>query len=192
MEGIRMILSLPRARRLVAEGGILWRIALCWGSPSLYNECLYGPSALALHYRVGETHPERELFDDGLSSQTLSIVLGVQDNNRSMWPHPDLLEYSQQWYGIWTESLEVWFQKRVQEIISGQAKPLSVSEWRKTFETFRRWERHNVETVGSEPHAQHVCNRLDTEFPEMWKEWTKPYEIVLRDAVSCPFKAESD
>ncbi|TFK57851.1 hypothetical protein BDN72DRAFT_907411 [Pluteus cervinus] len=185
-----MILSLPRARRLIAEGGILWRLALCWGSPSLYNECLYGPSPLALHYRIGETHPDLELFDDGLSTETLNIVLGVQDNNRSMWPHPDILEYSKKWYGIWTGSLEDWFQKRAQEIISGEAKALCITDWRKTFNSFRTYERDNPKVVGSEAHAQDVCNRLETEFPGMWKEWTKPYEIVLRDAVPCPFRTE--
>ncbi|TFK61744.1 hypothetical protein BDN72DRAFT_863365 [Pluteus cervinus] len=116
VEGVRTMLRLPRARRLILEGGLLWRIALQWDGMSLYQICLNGPSPLALHYRVGETHPDLELFDDGLPDSMINILLGVQDNGSSFWPSPALLEYGGRWYGLWNGDLETWFQRQASKI----------------------------------------------------------------------------
>ncbi|TFK69146.1 hypothetical protein BDN72DRAFT_897535 [Pluteus cervinus] len=189
-EGVRSILRLPRARRLILEGGLLWRIALQWDGMSLYQIGLNGPSPLALHYRVGETHPDLELFDDALPDPVMNILLGVQDNGSSFWPSPALLEYGAKWYGLWNNDLENWFQHQASKISSGEARTYSKSEWRKFFKTFRVVDRNNAEVIGSEAHAQQLCGRLDADFPDLWLGWTGPYDLVLRDPVACPFDGQ--
>ncbi|TFK69148.1 hypothetical protein BDN72DRAFT_897537 [Pluteus cervinus] len=181
MEGVRGVLRLPRARRLILEGGLLWRIALQWDGPMLYQICLNGPSPVALHYRIGETHPDLELFDDDLPDSVMNILLGVQENGLSMWPSPALLEYSRKWYGLWNEDLEAWFQARASLISSGAAKACSDLEWGGLFRCTR------TEVVGSEAYMQRLCENLDADFPELCSNWTGPYNIVLRDPVPCRF-----
>ncbi|TFK61537.1 hypothetical protein BDN72DRAFT_904018 [Pluteus cervinus] len=183
MEGVRSVLRLPRARRLILEGGLLWRIALQWDGPMLYQICLHGPSPLALHYRIGETHPNLELFDDDLPDSVMNILLGVQDNGLSLWPSPALLECSRKWYGLWNEDLEKWFQARASLISSGTAKAHSDLEWGGLLRCTRI-----KGVIGSETHMQRLCESLDVNFPELCsKNWTGPYSIVLRDPVACPF-----
>ncbi|TFK60250.1 hypothetical protein BDN72DRAFT_736530, partial [Pluteus cervinus] len=128
--GIHYVLQLPAARRLITEGGILWRIALQWGQSSVFQASLSGPSAQALHYVAGETLPFLQLFDDGLSSPTVKVLLGVQSNGYSLWPPTELLEHSKGWFGHWTPELESWFQQRAQAISAGTAKVQSISQWR--------------------------------------------------------------
>ncbi|KAG2028402.1 hypothetical protein BDR03DRAFT_1019859 [Suillus americanus] len=106
----RALLCLPYARRFVTMGGILWRIALHYGPPSLLSAALSGPSTDSyMHYHVDHAGPH---IDDTVTQADIDLLLGVTSKG-SFWPTLDIWAKSQKWHGEWSVENESWFQERL-------------------------------------------------------------------------------
>lgn len=160
---VHTLLQLPRARRFITMGGILWRIALHYGPSQLFASAISGPSSDALNLNRCEAHDA--LVDDCVSDEDISLLLGVTDRG-SVWPTLDLWEKNENWSGEWGEKCERWFTGRIREIARGSPSAmLTRQQWKATVRhrTLTAFKSHR--TLGTEAHAAWVCSELETLFP---------------------------
>ncbi|PPQ83601.1 hypothetical protein CVT24_005036, partial [Panaeolus cyanescens] len=134
------ILTGPRGRAALMAGGIVARIALDHLS---LDVLMKGPSFQVLSEacglscnRAGTTYS-----DDALTSDEMDLIcglynvysgIGAQEIRCSWWPVQTLWNnpHAGQNLGYWSESNELWYQSRLQELEAGTAKPMNVSHWR--------------------------------------------------------------
>ncbi|KAG2082630.1 hypothetical protein BD769DRAFT_1300352, partial [Suillus cothurnatus] len=110
---VHTLLQLPRARRFLTMGGIVWRIALHYGPSELFASAISGPSSDATTLIHCESH--ETLVDDYVSDEDISLLLGITDRG-SLWPTLDLWEKNENWSGEWGAKSERWFTARIREI----------------------------------------------------------------------------
>lgn len=77
------MLQRPHARRFLAEGGLLWRIALQYGPIDLYTAALLGPSSTATVY--GRKYIA-EWTEDILNDRKVGALVGNTLRSGSFWP----------------------------------------------------------------------------------------------------------
>ncbi|KAF5317344.1 hypothetical protein D9611_003550 [Ephemerocybe angulata] len=149
-EMLSTLLSLPRMRAAGMHGGYVWRLSQEHIS---VVDILKGPDLPTA--QVVARNPAEDGLDvcsNLLTDLDIDLIIGtykVSDGPnsdpimKSWWPHPKYEEERGEFCGIWTNFLEVGFDKRLKEIKSGKAQPLSVKEWkdRKGPKEVRLWDK---------------------------------------------------
>ncbi|KAH7905688.1 hypothetical protein BJ138DRAFT_1118245 [Hygrophoropsis aurantiaca] len=158
----------PHARRFLTMGGLLWRIALEFGPPGLYQAALAGPSIDTTFYNAGEYLPATGETDDTVSDEEVDVLLGGYDGpgyrqRLSLWPPLKMLTDSGRWTGEWTETNETWFAGRVALI---RAKSLlafqSYKTWKQAVKALSAATLANEETVNTVAHTTAVLRDSET------------------------------
>ncbi|TFK45649.1 hypothetical protein OE88DRAFT_1740052 [Heliocybe sulcata] len=125
------------------SGGILWRLAVeCIGIERAVVLAEEGPSDYSI--RSGravclERTGTHSWWEDSLSEEEIALLVGsysVEEPKMptyqvTWWPTPT--EWANSGRGIqgyWTSGDEFWFQRRLNHIPQGKAKPLSGRKWR--------------------------------------------------------------
>ncbi|PPR01562.1 hypothetical protein CVT24_005857 [Panaeolus cyanescens] len=136
----RSLLNNPRIERAaVLAGGIVWRIAL-WLTASL-GAVAENPTPAALALKEGFSFPRTgspswvgdDAFDtelDALCGLYLRFNHGSEEATLLSWFPLDSTWSSNFCYPFWTLEANEIFDKRLAEIESGNARPLTASEWR--------------------------------------------------------------
>jgi hypothetical protein len=160
---VHTLLQLPRARRFLTMGGIVWRIALHYGPSELFASAISGPSSDATTLIHCESH--ETLVDDYVSDEDISLLLGITDRG-SLWPTLDLWEKNENWSGEWGAKSERWFTARIREIARGSRSAiLTRQQWKAAVRRHTVTAFNNICTVGTEAHAAWVCSQLEELFP---------------------------
>ncbi|KAH7918382.1 hypothetical protein BV22DRAFT_1051765 [Leucogyrophana mollusca] len=71
---VMTLLLQPHARWLLTMGGLLWRIALEYGPPTLYQAALAGPSIDTTLYNLGEYLPDSGETDNIMSETEIEVL----------------------------------------------------------------------------------------------------------------------
>ncbi|KAH6908072.1 hypothetical protein BKA70DRAFT_1372103 [Coprinopsis sp. MPI-PUGE-AT-0042] len=131
-----ILLAEGRLRAALTRGGIIWRMAVAFLSPS---DALSGPSASASMV-VQSNHDGVVYVDDTLTPVEVQLLCGTylcysgstedEGTIRSWWPLPDVFDVSGENYGRWTSYRENHYIARHKEIMEGKAQPLTGREWR--------------------------------------------------------------
>ncbi|KAG1722730.1 uncharacterized protein EDB91DRAFT_1088025 [Suillus paluster] len=168
---VRALLQLPYARRFLTMGGIVWRVALHYGPPSLFSAALSGPSIDAyMHHRVDRVGSD---IDDTVTPDAVALLLGTSLTGRSVWPPHDTFERFQKWHGEWSEGWEDWFNKRITALY----RPSMQTPAQASFLTRKAWvDMHRKHTIiafqssgtdGTDAQAARLCEELCQAYPSM-------------------------
>ncbi|KAH7918335.1 hypothetical protein BV22DRAFT_1134670 [Leucogyrophana mollusca] len=159
---VTMVLMRPHARRLLTMGGLLWRIALEYGPPTLYHAALAGPSIDTTLYNSGEYLPESGETDDTVSETEIEVLLGGLEGATTrqrlyLWPSLEMFENSGRWTGEWSARNESWFKSRT-ALIAGRSPAAFQSRkaWRKAFKSLSHDTLSNGSVVGTASHAEQL------------------------------------
>ncbi|KAA1478216.1 hypothetical protein DENSPDRAFT_757614, partial [Dentipellis sp. KUC8613] len=113
---VQQVLARPHARRWFLEGGLVWRIALEFGTPETQRQVFEGPSLTATVYGRGDTYsiPQPVIGDGAFTEEDaeLDILIG-RVSNQSLWPSPVIWSSTSMWVGEWSATDETWFQRRL-------------------------------------------------------------------------------
>ena len=145
-ERVRWLLRQPYARRLVAYGGLAWRLVVHFGSKDIAQSYLEGPSeAYAVwgeRYTAGPDR-ESECPEDEESDMALKLLLGftAPPENASLWPNMALWRNSYLWNGSWLSSAETWFQDMLTHLHDGDLTPRTSVLWYYTLRGRDKFER---------------------------------------------------
>ncbi|KAI0038554.1 hypothetical protein FA95DRAFT_1613292 [Auriscalpium vulgare] len=154
------LLAQPNARMFLHMGGLAWRLAVQFGSPSLLEDAARGPSRLVTDYGVGEatTDPVPGHVDSG-SKADFDRLFGTK-SGRSLWPRQKDFLDSRAWNGEWSWSNEVWFSTRLTALSSAKRDDnLTPNQWsRELRDSLRPAERRAPNGPGSEVHAEGKIN----------------------------------
>jgi hypothetical protein len=156
---VKALLTRVNARGFLEHGGLAWRIALEFGTPSLWRDAFAGPSLSVAEFFEGDFRPSRGwICEAPLPREIVILIGGVYEQNkirmaRSLFPPLDLFENSAHWNGIWTADNEVWFGNLVDKIHRGCLKPRTRHDW-------DRWDRCNRPSL-SERAARSCLNELE-------------------------------
>ncbi|KJA19399.1 hypothetical protein HYPSUDRAFT_143837 [Hypholoma sublateritium FD-334 SS-4] len=139
----KVLLTSSRGRAAILKGGIVGRIAKEYLS---VDSVLHGPSVEITTHRVGYFGPvasgDKRYCDDELTAHEIAVICGTytlytgtvagQTTVRSWFPPPSAWIKNGAGYRWleWTECSEKFFVKLLQDIRKGQARPLSVVDWR--------------------------------------------------------------
>ncbi|KDQ49249.1 hypothetical protein JAAARDRAFT_201035 [Jaapia argillacea MUCL 33604] len=165
LKAVASLLGRPHMRRVWKEGGLLWRIAIQYGSPDLGMLSLMGPSDHAILQDIVHYEDCSNLVDDAVTQQEQQLLLGYVDNGSSLWPPLDLFEKWKDWKGFWTPGLEKWFQGIHSSVTMDRMSPLTPNGWKKKLKGFY-FARTDVDlTPGTLSHAQDLCFKLRQAFP---------------------------
>ncbi|KAG2125786.1 hypothetical protein DEU56DRAFT_713850, partial [Suillus clintonianus] len=145
-------LTHPHARAALLRGGILWR--LCKTSFEGRLGLVNGPSSdvwvfgeARLFSPTTKDEASTWAWDDALTRDEVDLICGVYHVGVSgrhhwetlyWWPRPSEFNNSNLWTGYWNASCEFWFQQRLKSIRCGEAKPFTVSDWKKELKCSRR------------------------------------------------------
>lgn len=133
-ERVRWLLRQPYARRLVAYGGLAWRLVIHFGSKDIVRSYLEGPSEAYTvwgeRYTAGSDR-ESECPEDEESDLALKLLLGFTalPGNVSLWPSMALWRASYLWNGSWSSSAETWFQDMLTRLHDGELTPRTSVLW---------------------------------------------------------------
>ncbi|KAG1884092.1 hypothetical protein F4604DRAFT_1575027, partial [Suillus subluteus] len=127
------------------RGGILWRLSIASfeGHLGLVN----GPSsdvrvfgeAKWFSSSISDGGTTWAAWDDTLTHDEVDLICGVyyvadagqnQWTTLSWWPRPSVFDKCGLWTGYWNASCEFWFQRRLDLIRYGEAKPLKARKWK--------------------------------------------------------------
>ncbi|KAH6903542.1 hypothetical protein BKA70DRAFT_1433579 [Coprinopsis sp. MPI-PUGE-AT-0042] len=124
-----------RLRAALTRGGIIWRMAAAFLTPS---DALSGPSTSASMVR--NDRDGVVYVDDALTPVEVQLLCGAylccsesaddKGTIRSWWPLPEVFDISGENYGRWTSYRENHYIARHKEIVEGKAQPLTGREWR--------------------------------------------------------------
>ncbi|KAH7908631.1 hypothetical protein BJ138DRAFT_1103346 [Hygrophoropsis aurantiaca] len=159
LQRVTSLLMRPHARRFLTLGGLLWRIALEFGPPGLYQAALAGPSTDVTVYNAGEYLATAGETDDVVSDDEIEILLGALDGplwrqRLYLWPFPAFVTDSGRWTGEWTEQNESWFTTRLALIRSRSPSAfLSRKAWRSAVKPLSAATLANEGTVNTVAHA---------------------------------------
>jgi len=160
------LLSSPRGRAALLEGGIVGRIAK---EHLGHDRAALGPSTAVTVHRHGFSFADSSgttYWDDKLTDEEIRNICGSyrcytgsgsQMSEVSWWPTPT------HWnnhnangfnWGHWTEWDEVWYQQRIKDILSGDKAgvPISQSKWRSKLKGAKAW-REITKRVSEESRA---------------------------------------
>lgn len=129
----RMVLH-PRLPTLLFYGGLTWRLAVKYGGAETVREATKGPSAsYVLFGTIASRDPEKETNSEVHASPNhdnlVSLLHGLFEDGRSMWPSADIFGASWRWRGQWTKENEAWFRSIDEAITAGRWKPLDEHGW---------------------------------------------------------------
>ncbi|KAG2352813.1 hypothetical protein BDR07DRAFT_1497599 [Suillus spraguei] len=125
---VRDMLRLPFARRFCCMGSLSWRLAMQFGPDNLISAALSGPSTDAsIHSNVERIGTD---VDDTVTDAHINLLLGLTDDDYTLWPPMDIFAEYMGWEGEWTASLERWF--------SGQITAIQQGDWY-AFATRSQW-----------------------------------------------------
>lgn len=114
------VLSRPHAVRALSRGGVIWRLAIEFGSPSLFHEAMQGPSSVTTHYRRGASHQASvPVYADVLSQAEEDALTGRLADGRSLFPRNEEFMLGRLWDGEWSRWCEKWFRERMNGIRAG-------------------------------------------------------------------------
>ncbi|KAF8805350.1 hypothetical protein BYT27DRAFT_7193104, partial [Phlegmacium glaucopus] len=139
------LLSSPRGRAALLEGGLIGRIA----KEHLGHDCAaLGPSSAVTVHRQGFSFTDKAgitYWDDKLMDNEILTICGLYhcytDADVSWWPTPvhwDNPNINALNWGHWTEWDEVWYQQQVQDILAGRQVPIAQSVWRSKLKGSKR------------------------------------------------------
>ncbi|KAI0037396.1 hypothetical protein FA95DRAFT_1619493 [Auriscalpium vulgare] len=138
------LLAQPNTRMFLHMGGLAWRLAVQFGSPSLLKDAARGPSRLVTDYGIGEatTDPVPSHVDSG-SKADFDRLFGMK-SGQSLWPRQkDFLDSR-----AWNALLSV---KRDDN--------LTPNQWsRELRDSLHPAERRALNGPGSEVHAESKIN----------------------------------
>ncbi|KAH6892737.1 hypothetical protein BKA70DRAFT_1440788 [Coprinopsis sp. MPI-PUGE-AT-0042] len=130
-----ILLAEGRLRAALTRGGIIWRMAAAFLTPS---DALSGPSTSASMVR--NDRDGVVYVDDALTPVEVQLLCGAylccsesaddKGTIRSWWPLPEVFDISGENYGRWTSYRENHYIARHKEIVEGKAQPLTGREWR--------------------------------------------------------------
>ncbi|KAG2114195.1 uncharacterized protein F5147DRAFT_630736 [Suillus discolor] len=136
----------PHARAALLRGGILWR--LCKASFEERIGLVNGPSSDVRLFGEAKRFPSStsdgltwSAWDDILTDDEVDLICGVyyvavEDDRQkqwttlSWWPRPNVFNKCSLWTGYWNTSCEFWFQRRLDSIRCGEARPSKTAEWK--------------------------------------------------------------
>lgn len=130
LAAVTNVLQCPHTRRYLAEGGILWRLAIQYGQWDLYSSAFTGPSSTATVYGRASMGAWR---DDLLEDHETAMLLGVTFHSGFFWPQPTVINEGVYATGEWTEENETWFTNRATQIAQGIARPKGMQGWQSQF-----------------------------------------------------------
>jgi len=169
---VNAILLRPHARRFLAEGGLLWRIALAFSPPTLYSKALAGPSSTATIFGRRSTPISGNLVDDLLMPSEVAALLGMTTTQQSVWPPLDLFKEGQHYNGEWSEDNEEWFGKHIERIVSGNPSALhSQKLWKSQFRRRNITGIPDYALIGSPAHAASTQATLLNMYPGLWSSY---------------------
>lgn len=106
------------APQVLAMGGIAWRLAVEYGSPTDLQRAAERPSYKFLSHCT--THPSEipvsTVTDNHLYADEIRVLFGQLLDGKSLWPHPDIFNKTMAWNGYWEKHNEEWFQKRLHHL----------------------------------------------------------------------------
>lgn len=137
LDGVSRIAHYPHFPRLLMYGGLIWRLAVAFRDEDILR-ILEGPSVAWSLYGIGAPkNPSRalcsETYNNPRDDDLVKVLLGMFDDDKTMWPLPEMFMKSWRWKGEWTGQNEEWFKKRWATIHDGVASPKSRREWREEF-----------------------------------------------------------
>ncbi|KAH6870885.1 hypothetical protein BKA70DRAFT_1242200 [Coprinopsis sp. MPI-PUGE-AT-0042] len=125
-----ILLAEGRLRAALTRGGIIWRMAAAFLTPS---DALSGPSTSASMVR--NDRDGVVYVDDALTPVEVQLLCGAylccsesaddKGTIRSWWPLPEVFDISGENYGRWTSYRENHYIARHKEIVEGKAQPLT-------------------------------------------------------------------
>ncbi|KAF8817375.1 hypothetical protein BYT27DRAFT_7198902 [Phlegmacium glaucopus] len=147
------LLSSPRGRAALLEGGLVGRIAKEHLS---HDSAALGPSSAVTVHRQGFSFMDKAgivYWDDKLTDDEILTICGLyrcytgngsQMADVSWWPTPihwDNPNANALNWGHWTEWDEVWYQQRVKDILTGQKTgiPIMQRNWRSKLKGSKVW-----------------------------------------------------
>jgi hypothetical protein len=135
---VTKLLQQENARAFLERGGLVWRIALEFGGPRLWQDVFKGPSVFCVDARIGERSPDVSFIGESIVDSDLDLLLGVlykpesPSYAKSLFPPYAMFEQSPHWMGVWTADNEDWFQKILGQLYEGTLKAQPRHYWRST------------------------------------------------------------
>ncbi|KAI0643574.1 hypothetical protein C8Q79DRAFT_914497 [Trametes meyenii] len=133
------ILTSPRGRAAILEGGLIWRLALEIFGNQVHRRAVEGPSEGVSKYAHKVAVGRETYFDDALTPEEIDIICGTykiaesssnDPTHLSWWPRPTQWMSSGLNLGHWSQLAERWFVRRLDSIRRGNALPLSGKTWK--------------------------------------------------------------
>jgi hypothetical protein len=147
MQDVIRLLKRPNARGFLERGGIVWRLALEFGGPELWEDVFKGPSVFSVELRRGERYPDIGYISEEVTEEECGILTGTVyvpgeeagsvRMKRSLFPPVSIWEDSKQWIGVWSRNNETWFQGRMKKLREYQLTADPWSIWRQNLRTKR-------------------------------------------------------
>jgi hypothetical protein len=134
----RYMLEVDRAHTAVFRGGIVSRIAQEFGGPSVFIRLQQGPSWTALGNRDAMTYSRRGYCVEQVSDEEVDIICGRVTNanygaDTYLFPTDEIWTTAgRMLFGLWLETDERWYQRRLELLHEGTLEPLSRGEWLRT------------------------------------------------------------
>jgi hypothetical protein len=155
---VQTLLRRPYARRFLTMGGILWRLALQFGPPSLLNDALAGPSSDVTIWGIGDVINGQ--WDDSVTAADIAMLIGVSGTG-SCWPPHDVWNSSCRWKGFWSDADEQWFQSHLGNLSSGNTEAGKTrKDWKRFFRPISAARSSDASIYGSEAFARELFGQL--------------------------------
>lgn len=163
ISSVQALLRLPGATRFLAEGGLLWRLALAYGPSGLYT----GDGSIT----------PIEWANDPPTDHDVNTMIGkCEESNGTFWPPIDLFNTSRHFHGEWSLENEFWFIDWFQGIADSARETECTfrrrfqREWRNQF--CRKGGSGQVAPelmVGTPSHATRLLADLSRSYPDVVK-----------------------
>ncbi|EIM85170.1 uncharacterized protein STEHIDRAFT_158858 [Stereum hirsutum FP-91666 SS1] len=179
---VQEVLSRPNAIRALHSGGLLWRIAVEYGSMTLMEAAVRGPSDIATVYRRGRTYPlPVPSTTDHLSEQEVNALVGMTDNGTSVWPSLTVFEGpgSIMWDGEWSLETERWFRRRLNALQGERDVLLRENLWYRDIIRSARTPRREPSGTGSAVWAADIARDV----PHLGRLYRIPMDPIVETSV---------
>lgn len=137
MASLATLLMKPNAGAFLFEGGLMSRIAREFGPSDLLSRALKGPSAAVTLWSSSLRDSDRESIREFVSpykEQVLigeSLIAGTQLEPHSIWPDAHTFaECFGPWQGIWMQTCEEWFQRKLHDLHVNRPQAKTVGQWK--------------------------------------------------------------
>lgn len=177
ISSVRALLRSPHPRRFLAEGGLIWRLAIAYGPPDLYSSGVPDPSTPATLHEISLEN----WANIQPANHEIDVMIGkMPKSNSTFWPPGDIFNNSHFFHGEWTPENEVWFVEWFDAIAEGASqsegnfKPKSTRQWNTQFR--RKGGASNVSPellVGTPSHADHLLAELAGAYPDVVKSMSE-------------------